>query len=193
MKRIYLIISCFILVNGFAQTKPKLKFTSINSFGLIAGSNQTVFTMQTINGFRLKKWVHGLGFALDNYASQSSPIFLHTEYSFDNKEKFFGYTNLGVNVPWRTTNFPKQSTTNFSPYYDLKVKPYGEFGIGIKQAINNSLRCRFFIGYSIKQFGYTEHNSWNWFSSFSPPSINNNSVDYSFTYRRLSINIGFEF
>lgn len=192
MKKLVFIIGCFLMINSFSQTKTKPKFTSINSFGLIAGSNQNVFTMQTINGFRFKKWVHGLGFAFDNYGSQSSPIFLHSEFSFDKKAQFFAYANAGLNVPWRTTNFPKQ-TNNNSPYYHLKLKPYGEVGLGIKRPINNNLSYRFFIGYSIKQFGYTEHNSWNWFSSVAPPGITNNSADFLFTYRRLSINMGFEF
>lgn len=193
MKKIFSFICCFIIVFCFSQTKPKPKFVSINSFGLIAGSNQTVFTMQTINGLKFKKWVHGLGFALDNYASQSSPIFWHSEYGLGVQQQFFVYANAGVNIPWRTKDFPK-NRNNFSPYYDLKIKPYGEVGIGIKRPINNSnLGFRFFVGYSIKQFGYTEHNSWNWLSSFAPPTVNNNSSNFLFTYRRLNINLGLDF
>ncbi len=193
MKKILLILTFFIVINSFSQEANKPKFTSINSFGIITGTNQSVFSMQTINGFRLKKWVHGLGFVLDNYGSQSSPIFLHTEKSFGNNEKFFAYANAGVNIPWRTTNFPKQTTTN-QPYYDLKIKPYGELGFGIRKSLQQSnLAFRFFVGYSIKQFGYTEYNSWNVILPILPPDNSNPNANYLFTYRRLSLNFGLEF
>jgi hypothetical protein len=126
------------------------------------------------------------------YGSQSSPIFLHNEFSFGNSKQFFAYADAGVNIPWRTTNFPKQTNNNM-PYYTLKVKPYGNIGFGLHRPINNSnLALRFFVGYSIMQFGYTEHNSWNLISSFMPPNTTS-TVNYLFTYRTLSLNMGVAF
>lgn len=170
------------------KTKPT--FTSINSFGLITGPNQTVFTMQTFNGFTTKSWVHGIGFSIDNYGSRSSPIFLGTRKFLSKANKMFVYADAGVNIPWITQDFPKK-WSNGTDAYSLKIKPYAEIGLGIMQPLNKTTKFVVTVGYSEKHFGYTESNNW-W--GWGPPNPTGVTVkDYDYIYRRISLKFGIVF
>lgn len=177
-----------ISINVFSQ-KIKPKFVSINQFGLVTGNNQSVFTMQSINGIGYKTWVHGLGLAIDNYGSQSSPIFLNSSTTIGSKKMLFVYAQVGVNIPWRTSNFPEKWSDGMDAY-KLHITPYTEAGFGIKKSIGNGLKFIASLGYSYKQFGYTEQNSWNF---WTPTGPTRKDVRYDFYYRRLAFRMGFEF
>lgn len=172
-----------------AQQQQKYKFTSINTIGMIAGANQQIFTMQSFNGVYKDLWVHGLGFAFDNYGSNSSPIFLGSRRFLSKTKKTFVYADAGVNIPWRTSTFPKPTATN-SNGYELKIKPYAEVGIGITAPINKETKFIAQLGYSYKGFGYTEKNSWVW---IGPAPNTQRDVEYDFVYQRIALRLGIVF
>ncbi len=67
MKKCILITTCLFILTGIVDAQEKksaLKFSSINSVGLLSGQSQTSFTMQTINGVKYKTWFTGIGQAL---------------------------------------------------------------------------------------------------------------------------------
>ncbi len=188
-KLIYTTTFCLAAFSVQAQKKSKYQFTSINTIGILAGANQQVFTMQSFNGVSKNLWVHGLGFAFDNYGSNSSPIFLGTKRFLSASKKTFVYADAGVNIPWRTSNFPKPTATNNNGF-ELKIKPYAEVGFGITAPINNQTKFIAQLGYSHKEFGFTEKNSWIW---IGPAPIMQQDVDYNFVYRRIALRLGVVF
>ena len=136
MKKISLILLMILSINCYSQTKKsKLEFTSINSVGTVWGSSQNVIVFQTINGFSYKGGSLGLGVSFDNYGSQSTPFFLDIRKSISKNDKVFIYADAGLNIPWRTTNFPAKYSWNNEDAYKLKNTFYGEAGIGLKKQI----------------------------------------------------------
>lgn len=189
-KLIYTSTLCFATFTiALAQKKEKYQFTSINTVGMVAGANQQIFTMQSFNGVSKNLWVHGLGFAFDNYGSNSSPIFLGSRRYLSKSKKTFLYADAGVNIPWRTSNFPKPTQTN-GDGFNLKIKPYAEFGIGITAPINHQTKFIAQLGYSYKGFGYTEKNSWFW---VGPAPTSQQEIEYDFVYRRIALRLGVVF
>lgn len=190
MKKLFIsLVITILLTNNINAQKAKWQFTSLNSFGMLAGANQSVFTMQSFNGFSKNLWVHGLGFAFDNYGSNSSPIFLGTKKYLTNTKKIFVFADAGVNIPWRTSSFPK-TNANSTSGYDLYVKPYAEIGVGITTPINKEAKFFTQLGYSYKGFGYTSRNEWLW---VGPAPTQTQDVEYNFEYRRIALRLGVVF
>lgn len=188
MKKILAITCLLITIFSIAQTKNiKPQFTSINSVGTVWGANQNVFCFETINGFSYKNWVYGLGVSFDSYGSQSTPIFLDLRKQF-NKSNIFIYVDGGVNIPWRTSNFPAKYTNSNIDQYKLKTTFYGECGLGLKKLIANKTSFIASVGYSYKTFSYVQQNVWDW----RTPSTSNN-YNYDFCYNRMALRLGIQF
>lgn len=186
MKKIFVFVFILIVSLSYSQqNKSKARFKSINSLGSIWGQNQNVVSFQSSNGFELKKWFLGIGISFDSYGSQSTPIFLDTRKSISNK--VFIYTNLGANIPWRTSQFPKKYSWNNADAFSLKPSFYGEAGLGIKSNLNTNTCFFASVGISYKTFSYTQHNVFNWITN--EPS----DVNYFFEYNRLAFRLGVEF
>lgn len=191
MKKYHFILFVFISFYSFSQQKVNPVFTSINSVGTLwGGSSQNVFAMQTINGFSYKQWNVGLGVSFDSYGSQSTPIFIDIRRNiFKNKNLFF-YTDAGVNLPWRTTNFPKKHAWNNEDAFKLNTTFYGEFGIGLKKLVANKTFFIASIGYSYKHFSYVEQNVQTW----GIGGITGKSdFNYDFYYKRIALRLGVQF
>lgn len=190
MKKLTVIILFFISANIQAQTKSRFEFTSNNSIGTAWGNNQNVIVFQTINGFRYKKWNVGLGISLDGYGSQSTPLFLDFKRYIGKNNSFFVYTDLGVNVPWRTSNFPAKYTWNNEDAFKLKNTFYGEFGFGFKKLLVNKTFYVVSLGYSLKQFSYVEQNVSTWGIG---GITGKTDYYYDFYYKRIALRFGIEF
>lgn len=187
MKKIFLFLSVFITIIAVAQhTKQKVKFISTNSLGSMWGANQNLICFQTVNGISYKQWNYGIGVSFDGYGSQSTPIFAEVKRTIG--RKLFVYTDAGVNIPWRTTNFPKKYSWSGQDAYTLKNTFYGELGLGIQSAINSSTSIFASIGYSYKTFAYTQHNMYSW---LSPDGYIDN--DFFYKYNRIALRLGFQF
>ena len=191
MNKILLAILVFVSVNINAQTKKmKPVFTSINSIGTVWGSSQNVIVFQTINGFSYKGGSLGLGVSFDNYGSQSTPIFLDIRKSISKNDKVFIYADAGLNIPWRTTNFPAKYSWNNEDAYKLKNTFYGEAGIGLKKQIADKTFFVASLGYSYKTFSYIEQNVSTWGIGGTTGKTNYN---YDFYYKRIALRLGIQF
>lgn len=179
----------FIGLNAMAQ-KTKPVFTSINSVGTVWGSSQNVIVFQSINGVSYKKWVLGLGVSFDNYGSQSTPIFLDVRRSITKNNKLFVYADGGVNIPWRTTNFPAKYSWNNEDAYKLKNTFYGEAGVGLKKQIADKTFFVASIGYSYKQFSYVQQNVTTWGIG---GETGKTDYYYDYYYKRLALRLGIQF
>lgn len=187
MKKIYLILSLLIAVHSYSQKKAKPVFTSINSVGAVWGSSQNVIVLQTINGWSYDKWFTGLGISFDSYGAQSTPIFIDVRRSTFNSKNIFVYTNAGINIPWRTTNFPKKYSWNNEDAFKLNNTFYGELGIGYKKLIANKSFFVVSLGYSYKHFSYVEQNVQTWGTGGASGKVD---FDYDFYYKRIALRLG---
>ncbi len=55
--------------------KSKVKFNSLNMFGVAAGESRPSGLFQTVNGVRYKNWFAGIGAGLDYYSYRTIPVF----------------------------------------------------------------------------------------------------------------------
>lgn len=189
MKKIVSILLLFIVFNINAQTKKNAKqFTSINSIGTVWGSNQNVVCFETINGIIYKNWNFGVGVSFDGYGSQSTPVFLDVRKSITKNNAVFMYVDGGINMPWRTNNFPKKNSWDNMDAYQLKNTFYGELGVGYKKLIANNTFFVASVGYSYKTFSYNQNQYyWNIMGS------GYDWVAYDFYYKRVALRLGIQF
>lgn len=188
-------VSCFMLMlmvmNSYSQTKKvKPIFTSINSVGSVWGSSQNVIVFQTINGISYKDWNVGLGLAFDSYGSQSTPIFIDIRRCIAKNSNLFIFADAGVNIPWRTTNFPKKYSWNNEDAFKLNTTFYGEAGVGLKKQIANKTYFVASLGYSYKHFSYVEQNVYGWGIGGVGGKLN---YAYDYYYKRLALRLGVQF
>jgi hypothetical protein len=189
MKKILVFTLYFITIQLAAQPqKCKVEFASINTIGTVWGNNQNLVCFETINGIRYKNWNIGLGISFDGYGSQSTPVFIDLRKKISSNSNFFVYSDIGVNIPWRTSNFPAKHSWNNLDAFVLKNTFYAELGFGLKKAIAPKTFFVASIGYSYKTFSYTEQNVYDW---RTPNNYNN--YDYDFYYKRIALRLGVEF
>jgi hypothetical protein len=188
-------VSCLLLIlianHCYSQLKKdKPVFTSINSIGSVWGSSQNIVVFQSINGISYKNWNLGLGLAFDSYGSQSTPIFIDIRRSLAKNSNVFIYADAGVNIPWRTTNFPKTYSWNNEDAFKLNTTFYGEAGLGLKKQIANKTYFVASIGYSYKHFSYIEQNVYSW----SVGGVDGKTdYAYDYYYKRLALRLGIQF
>ncbi len=148
---------CPILI--FAQKaqpddKPRWRYSSLLQGGVIAGANQSTYTIQTIHGFQRNKMMAGIGIGIDNYLIPGFPVVAHGQYLLGKKSSgFFGYLQGGPNIPWRKNEWKETILGN--PRYQLKTGWLAETGIGYQIPVGK-LKILTSIGYSVKQSRYEE-------------------------------------
>lgn len=192
MKKFVITSVCFFIVFiVLAQTSKKIKpkFNSIHSVGTVWGSSQNAFCFQTINGVSYKSWALGVGVSFDSYGSQSTPIFFDVRKQLKTGKLFF-YGDVGINVPWRTTYFPKKYSGTDIDAYQLKNTLYYEAGVGLKSPLSAATNFVVSLGYSFKQFSYVQQNLYGWGIGGSTALVNYN---YDFFYKRIALRLGVEF
>jgi hypothetical protein len=175
----------FILIIEVAGQNKKIKFSSVNQFGLLSGSSGESWMLQTINGIKKDKWFAGAGAGLDFYNERTVPLFLDLRKELSNKINTpFIYADAGLNFPWLNSiqrqqkQFPKTSPGLF---YDL--------GIGWKLSGKNNRGFLVSAGYSFKQV--KEKVKSVWWPAPTPQLEFENYERYNYLYRRVVIKVGF--
>lgn len=118
---------------SFAQKKTQdYRFHSFNSVSLVNGSNAVSAALQSVNGFQKKSLFAGLGVGLDYYLYRTVPVFADLRYEFGkNKNKFFVYTDAGINFSWAQDYFYSQpSIWNRNQSNDFHNGLYTDAGFG---------------------------------------------------------------
>src|SRR5688572_26776039 len=98
-----LILYCLVAVfslSAYAQ-KSKIKFNSINTFGVAAGESRPFGLLQTVNGVMYNNYFGGIGAGLDYYSYRTIPVFIDLRRSIGKLNKGFIYADLGYNFPWK--------------------------------------------------------------------------------------------
>ena len=100
----FILIGLLLSISIFSSAQKKtssIKFHSINSLSFLNGENEVSVGLQSVNGFQKKNWFVGTGVGLDYYIHRSVPVFADVRYEFGkSKNKFFAYTDCGVNFEW---------------------------------------------------------------------------------------------
>ena len=175
---------------AFAQEKEKksscgCRFQSINQIGLIDGSTDTDFHLQTINGLRFGNWFTGIGIGIDYYHVRSVPIFFDVRnYWFKRRNSPFVYADIGINLPWPKNydDFSFQDINyNEGLYYDL--------GLGYKLGLNNNHALSLSAGFNFKRLSGKRVYSY----CLNNPICTETTEDFDYKMNRISMKFGWEF
>ena len=167
------------------QPKEKVKFASVNSLGLLAGSRGEALSIQTIAGLKVKKWFAGIGTGLDFYEVRTIPLFADVRWQLRAINTPYIYGDIGTNFLWlKTENQFQQSKPGSS-----SPQLYYETGIGYKLYFANKKAMFFSAGYNTKQVKQSFK------SFFGAPTFEfqeGNYDHYKSVYRRVVIRLGLE-
>lgn len=162
MKKKYLFLSFFIVfsVICFAQGKTKnYRFHSVNSIGLVNGSNSVSAALQTVNGFQKGPLFAGIGVGLDYYLYRTVPVFADLRYELGKKKnKFFVYTDGGISISWVQDYYiiePGPVVGNGGPGNDFDNGIYTDAGGGYTVGMKNGNALVLSLGYSHKRLKET--------------------------------------
>jgi hypothetical protein len=188
MKLKLICIFFIALLNSFSANaqKKKIKFDSINQFGIVGGESGMSSAFQTINGIKFSNWFSGIGVGVDNYRYKTLPLFIDGRRYFDDENKAFVYADLGYNFPLK--NKPGKEIPYYSSY-DFTGGIYTDIGIGLQFPLNKKSSFLFSIGYSYKKIQ-------NKIGVYICPFIGPCFVDYSkydLEYGRMVLKAGLEF
>ena len=186
--KILFLLSVAVLAFEKIQAQQKFKFTSTHLAGILMGSSEPAFQVQSINGVRYKDYSAGIGVGMDNYYYKSIPVFLHLtrKISIKNMSPFV-YTDIGLNFPEdRTPDVEYWQTRKYSNglYFDL--------GIGYSVPLYKKMSMTFSLGYSQKHMD--EKRDQGYFIGF-PNRIYHEmpSEYYSYSFRRIALKAGLSF
>lgn len=144
---LFIMIFSFISFSTFAQ-KKKIKFHSINSFGLIAGESNFSTAIQTVNGIRFSNWFAGAGIGIDHYAYKTLPLFFDVRKYFGVEKNAFIYGDIGYGFPMKNKR-GKESFRN--DVYHFTGGIYTDFGLGYSIPLLKKTALAFSLGYSYKK------------------------------------------
>lgn len=197
MKKLALLACSLVCVMiTMAQTSDNAKpvkkncscaFSSINQAGLLNGSVDSYFQVQTINGIRYKTWFAGIGAGIDYYRYKSFPVFADVRKDiFDRLNTPFLYADGGIH--FAKGNNEKQETSETA----YKNGFYSDIGVGYKISIGGKSGLLLSAGYSYKHVAFQEIQT-----SLYCPGIAcmpyKNIYNHSYRLNRLSLKMGLQF
>jgi|SRR5688572_30227723 len=186
--KVLLFLSVAVLAFEKIQAQDKIKFTSTNLAGLLTGSSEPAFQLQSINGLRYKEFTAGIGVGMDNYYFKTIPLFLHVTRTVFSKNKLpFVYADIGLNFP-QDRDSDKDSWQNSSYSEGL----YFDLGFGYRVPVYKKISMNFSLGYSQKHLN--EERTGGYYIGFpNPVFIKLPSEYYSYAFRRISLKAGLSF
>lgn len=190
-------IILFTLVVLFASLKAssqdrQLRYSSVNSFGVLNGGTGAEWQVQTIQGIRYQTLYAGIGAGIDNYFRKTIPVFLDLRKNIFEKEKTpFLYLDLGGSFPFKK----HESGSTWAGAYTSTFKTgyYYDAGIGYRIPFSRRFAAMISMGYSQK---YMEEEQVISNYSYDPriyaPWRHTNDR-YAYTLRRFSLRTGISF
>ena len=180
MQKIFITIALLLQLNAVAQSK--IKFKSINQFGILVGASQNAIQLHTINGVSYKTFSAGIGVGFDNYYFKTIPVFIDLRKNLSVKGHTpFVYADIGYNYPKDKKDVTQWETTKYSGgvYYDL--------GIGYQIPLDGQLALNMSLGYSHKNIEETrEYSVWG-----MPNDKRTEYYDYTFRRATIKLALGF--
>jgi len=189
MKTIFLIASILVFnTSGYTQTKPALHFSSINQLGIVRGSSDQGYQVQTTNGVKYKSWFAGLGVGIDDYYFKTIPVFVDVRKNLlDKKQTPFVYVNIGTNMPWQKEEKETWQRSEYSKGL------FYEAGIGYSIPVKDKLFFNLSAGYSQKRLHESTLFTGGMFMDVLPYETEPRKEYYDYTFKRLSIKVALQF
>ncbi len=179
----------FISIGLLAQKTgaKKYSFHSINSIGVVNGSNGAAAVLQTVNGFRNGPLFAGIGVGLDYYQYRSVPLFADVRYEFGQKKnKLFAYADAGINCSWVAGTFDDEMGIWWGNPSDFSNGLYTDAGIGLTTSFRNGNAFVLSLGYSRKTMKET-FAYFDWQTNEPVTDVN------TYRFNRIMIKLGFSF
>lgn len=175
MKHTIILLFCALACITFANAQNKVKFSSINQFGVLGNQSATTATAQTVNGVCYKGWFAGAGVGLDFHQYFTVPVFLDVRKEFGQQNyKPFVYLDGGVDI----------YSDEKDGLYDYKNGGYFDGGLGYAFYFHKRQAVLLSVGYCYK--GFKKENSYK--------VTDREFVDtYRYNYNRLSFKVGLRF
>jgi len=128
--------------------KNKIRFHSINTFGLVGGESKASTSFQSVNGIQFSNWFSGIGVGVDYYRYRTLPLFIDERWFFGDDKNGFIYGDLGYNFPMK--NKPGKEIWNYDMYH-FTGGIYTDIGIGYQVPLYKKSSVLFSLGYSYKK------------------------------------------
>ncbi|MEO5995740.1 MAG: hypothetical protein ABIN89_03465 [Chitinophagaceae bacterium] len=147
------LISCVVHLSRAQDKSNKVRLQSVTNIGLLNGSKNSSFALQTILGGAYKNSFLGAGIGIDYYRFRTVPVFADLRHQFGSgPRKFFLYGDIGYNLDWLTDkNKEQENIYSWSSTNNFKGGLYYDAGIGYKFALKNSDAFVISTGYTFKK------------------------------------------
>ena len=189
MKKIFFVFSILFYCNICkAQLFKRIAFNSYNAVGLIIGQSKNSMSLETVNGFTLRKWFAGAGIAYDAYRYKTVPVFIDIKYLFVNKKNWFVQTDAGYNIP--ATAKSAEDKLLYSVQYNGGIFLQSGVGYLFLQKKNYNAYCSITAGLKklSRKTGYLVPDD---FPPHNEMIVQYNRYEYAF--KTISIKAGIQF
>ncbi len=136
-----------LIYSSVLSQQKKLKFHSINSFGISLGQSKKDILFQSVNGLAFNKFYLGIGFGGDYYQYNSYPLFADVRGYFGKNNEGFAYGDLGYN--FNAKNKPGKDIYYNS--YDFSGSVYTDIGVGYRTKLFNKSFFTISAGFNFKE------------------------------------------
>lgn len=183
MKFSFVIFFTLISCNTFSQQK-KLKFTSINTIGVIHGNAGEFANLQSINGVSKNKYFAGIGLGVDWYKYKSVTATAEVR-NYLLKEKNFGVNaGIGYNFPFNNKPDFNVVSTYYTPTFAGDL--YTNAGLFYEFRFLKKYRGVINPGFTIKKMTLTTKDVSPCLVPPCPETVNK----YHYNFQTLSIKTG---
>jgi hypothetical protein len=181
MSRILLAILVIICCASEMMAQDKARFKSINQVGLLVGASRSAFQVQSVNGVSYRGYTMGVGVGMDNYYFKTIPVFVDVRKNiFPKKASPFVYGDVGASLPQ-----DREVLVNYGQHSNYARGLYYDIGIGYTSPIWKVVGMTVSLGYSGKEMKETR--------SYRYPGADGRQEFYDYSFRRLSLKLGFDF
>jgi len=179
---VVLMLSFAIVFSASAQ-KNRIRFQSMNQFGIVGGENQVNTAFQTVNGLKYSNFFSGIGIGLDYYRYRTLPLFFDERWYFGDDKKGFVYGDIGYNFPVKDK--PEKEISYYTSYH-FTGGVYTDFGIGYQVHVHKKSSMVFSLGYSYKKLKIRTADGPNPFDGYT-------YENYNYSFNRMILKAGLVF
>lgn len=164
-----------------------LRFTAIQQVGIVGNEVEAKPMFQVIAGATWKRYMLGIGAAIDPYFAYSFPLFLDGRFTFYRKRfNSYVYGDAGINkLFYSDQRFPRH-WENGERAYVLHTGWYYDYGLGINTPLSGNLFYTFSMGVSFKETRYDQ-------VVYSWPARVPSTEKYRNVASRFSVKMGLQF
>jgi hypothetical protein len=187
----FTLVVLFAALQGSSQDR-QLRYSSVNTFGVLNGGMGGEWQVQTVQGIRYKTLYAGIGAGIDNYFRKTIPVFLDLRKNIFEREKTpFFYLDLGSSFPFKKHESGSSWTGSYTSTF--KKGYYYDAGIGYSIPIRGRFAAVISLGYSQKYMEEEQaFTTYPYDSRIYAPWMHT-SDHYTYTLRRFSLRTGISF